>query len=42
MDPLGAVRADIERYVPWLQDVRWYQPSRVCVIDQIMPYSSAD
>jgi integrase/recombinase XerD len=55
VDPLGAVRADIERYVRWLQDVRWYQPStvsrrlsvvvgfyRVCVIDQIMPYSPAD
>jgi integrase/recombinase XerD len=53
VDPLGAVRADIEWYVRWLQDVRWYQPStvslsvvvgfyRVCVIDQIMPYSPAD
>src|SRR2546421_9324037 len=53
MDPLGAVRADVEWYVRWLQDVRWYQPStvslsvvvgfyRVCVIDQILPYSPAD
>jgi integrase/recombinase XerD len=55
LDPLAAVRADIEQYVRWLQDVRWYQPStvsrrlsvvvgfyRVCVIDQILPYSPAD
>jgi len=27
LDPLAAVRADIERYVRWLQDVRRYQPS---------------
>jgi integrase/recombinase XerD len=29
VDPLAAVRADIEQYVRWLQDVRWYQPSTV-------------
>jgi integrase/recombinase XerD len=29
LDPLAAERADIERYVRWLQDVRWYQPSTV-------------
>jgi integrase/recombinase XerD len=29
LDPLGAVRVDIERYVRWLQDVRRYQPSTV-------------
>jgi site-specific recombinase XerD len=28
LDPLAALRADIERYVCWLQDVRRYQPSR--------------
>src|SRR5258705_5735774 len=27
LDPLVAVRVDIERYVRWLQDVRCYQPS---------------
>jgi site-specific recombinase XerD len=55
IDPLTATRVDVERYVRWLQDVRWYQPStvsrrlsvvvgfyRVCVIDQILPYSLAD
>jgi site-specific recombinase XerD len=55
VDPLTATRVDVERYVRWLQDVRWYQPStvsrrlsvvvgfyRVCVIDQILPYSPAD
>ncbi|MCW3843377.1 tyrosine-type recombinase/integrase [Micromonospora yasonensis] len=53
LNPLAAVRADIERYLRWLQDVR--QPStvsrrlsvvvgfyRVCVIDQILPHSPAD
>jgi len=29
VDPLAAGRTDIERYVRWLQDVRWYQPSTV-------------
>jgi len=29
LDPLSAVRVDIERYVRWLQDVRRYQPSTV-------------
>jgi hypothetical protein len=29
LDPLAAVRADIERYVRWLQEVRCYQPSTV-------------
>jgi integrase/recombinase XerD len=29
LDPLAAARADIERYVGWLQDVRLYQPSTV-------------
>src|SRR5919108_2122776 len=29
IDPLSAVRVDIERYVRWLQDVRRYQPSTV-------------
>ncbi|GLI02922.1 hypothetical protein Pa4123_82000 [Phytohabitans aurantiacus] len=29
LDPLAAVRADIERYVRWLEDVRCYQPSTV-------------
>jgi site-specific recombinase XerD len=55
LDPLSAARADIERFLRWLQDVRRYQPStvsrrlsvvvgfyRVCVIDQILPHSSAD
>jgi integrase len=29
LDPLAAVRVDIERYVRWLQDVRRFQPSTV-------------
>ena len=29
LDPLAAVRVDIERYLRWLQDVRQYQPSTV-------------
>lgn len=29
LDPLAAGRADIERYVRWLQDVRRFQPSTV-------------
>lgn len=29
LDPLTAARADVERYVRWLQDVRRYQPSTV-------------
>jgi len=29
LDPLAAVRVDIERYVRWLQDARCYQPSTV-------------
>ena len=29
IDPLAAVRVDIERYVRWLQDVRRFQPSTV-------------
>src|SRR6266480_306516 len=29
LDPLAAVRVDIERFVRWLQDVRRYQPSTV-------------
>ncbi|WP_238005587.1 hypothetical protein KZZ52_42600 [Dactylosporangium sp. AC04546] len=29
LDPLAAVRIDIERYVRWLQDARCYQPSTV-------------
>jgi integrase/recombinase XerD len=29
LDPLAAARADIERYVRWLQDVGRYQPSTV-------------
>src|ERR1041384_7978357 len=29
LDPLAAVRVDIERYVRWLQDVGHYQPSTV-------------
>jgi hypothetical protein len=29
LDPLAAVRVDIEQYVRWLQDVRQYQPSTV-------------
>jgi integrase/recombinase XerD len=29
LEPLLAVRADIERYVRWLQDVRHFQPSTV-------------
>src|SRR6185295_17475847 len=29
LDPLPAVRVDIERYLRWLQDVRRYQPSTV-------------
>src|SRR6476659_4536937 len=27
LDPLTALRVDIERYLRWLQDVRRYQPS---------------
>src|SRR5438034_1233065 len=55
LDPLLVGRVDIERYVRWLQEIRYYQPStvsrllsvvvgfyRVCVIDQILPYSPAD
>jgi site-specific recombinase XerD len=29
LEPLAAARADIERYVRWLQDVRRHQPSTV-------------
>jgi integrase/recombinase XerD len=29
LDPLSAVRADIERYLRWLQDVGRYRPSTV-------------
>ena len=29
LDPLAAIRVDIERYLRWLQDVRQYQPSTV-------------
>jgi hypothetical protein len=29
LDPLTAVRVDVERYVRWLQDVRRFQPSTV-------------
>lgn len=29
LDPLSTERADIERYVRWLQDIRRYQPSTV-------------
>src|SRR5919202_6691010 len=29
LDPLAAVRVDIERYLRWLQDVRSFQPSTV-------------
>jgi hypothetical protein len=29
LDPLAAARADVERYIRWLQDVRRYQPSTV-------------
>jgi integrase/recombinase XerD len=29
LDPLAAVRVDIERFLRWLQDVRRYQPSTV-------------
>jgi integrase/recombinase XerD len=29
LDPLAAARADVERHVRWLQDVRRYQPSTV-------------
>src|SRR5512139_3938230 len=29
LDPLASSRADIERYVRWLQEVRCYQPSTV-------------
>jgi integrase/recombinase XerD len=29
LDPLAAALADVERYVRWPQDVRWYQPSTV-------------
>ncbi len=29
LNPLAAVRSDIERYLRWLQDVRRYQPSTV-------------
>ena len=26
LDPLRVGRADVERYVRWPQEVRWYQP----------------
>jgi len=55
LNPFTVGRADVERYVRWLQDVRCFQPStvsrrlsvvicfyRVCVIDQVLPYSPAD
>ncbi|GAA2389078.1 hypothetical protein GCM10010170_100520 [Dactylosporangium salmoneum] len=53
LDPLIAVRIDIERYVRWLQDVRCSPPPshapidrarvyRVCVVDGILPQSPAD
>jgi integrase/recombinase XerD len=29
LEPLSAVRTDIERYVRWLQDIRRFQPSTV-------------
>jgi site-specific recombinase XerD len=29
LDPLAVARADIERYIRWLQDVRCFQPSTV-------------
>src|SRR4051812_34403205 len=29
LDPLAVARADVERYLRWLQDVRGYQPSTV-------------
>src|SRR5918998_3358467 len=29
LEPLSAVRTDIERYVRWLQDIRLFQPSTV-------------
>jgi integrase/recombinase XerD len=29
LEPLAAVRTDIERYVRWLQEVRRFQPSTV-------------
>jgi integrase/recombinase XerD len=29
LEPLSALRADVERYVRWLQDVRRFQPSTV-------------
>jgi integrase/recombinase XerD len=29
LDPLAALRVDIERYLRWLQDIRRYQPSTV-------------
>src|SRR5947209_15414426 len=30
LDPLRVGRVDIERYVRWLQEIRYYQPSTVC------------
>ena len=29
LDPFTAARVDVERYIRWLQEVRWYQPSTV-------------
>ncbi|MEV6850557.1 hypothetical protein [Actinoplanes sp. NPDC051411] len=51
LDPLNLGRAEIERYVRWLQETRCYQPSTVpggcrswsaCVIDQLLAHSPAD
>jgi integrase/recombinase XerD len=52
--PLTLQRADIERFVRWMQEVRQFKPStvarrmavtglyRICVIDGIVEYSPAD
>ena len=29
LEPLAAIRTDIERYVRWLHDIRRFQPSTV-------------
>src|SRR5947209_15078178 len=32
LDPLRVGRVDIERYVRWLQEIRYYQPSTVSAV----------
>ncbi len=41
LDPLAAVRADIDRYVRWLQDVRRGGLRGGCEATETLPVSSA-